>query len=360
MSGIWTHLDTAIPKLYQVVRTGPIRSAALVPSGRPHWFHQVGRTGSIRSAVLVPSGRPHWFHQVGRTGSIRSAALVPSGRPHWFHQVGRTGSIISAALVPSGRLYWFHQVGRTGSMRSAVLVPSVITSVSVAHLVKTRHNESVTLPCKWRCSGLVRWVTSHRRDDVVAQCDQTSCSSEAGYDMSHAHYLKADLSLTITAADYHQRSWYTCQCDGQDVRDVRLGMERAVTMDLGALEHSVWSRDVKLTVTQNMRRGPRSTRAVTLTDLKQTDRGVYTVWDTENGEIISTYTLTLTGEVAYSGPVLGAVFSLGLVLGVFVQFFILHCFNWVKKQKAQRPDPDPDPVPELVQLKELDAQRNDP
>ncbi|KAK3539256.1 hypothetical protein QTP86_032256 [Hemibagrus guttatus] len=207
------------------------------------------------------------------------------------------------------------------------LSPAVITSVSVAHLVKTRHNESVTLPCKWRCSGLVRWVTSHRRDDVVAQCDQTSCSSEAGYDMSHAHYLKADLSLTITAADYHQRSWYTCQCDGQDVCDVRLGMEPvsfsslldpgdSLTVDLPISER------VKITFNRSCDDGPRSSGtlcmvqgreadcdpeyekrtsfhwSVTLTDLKQTDRGVYTVWDTENGEIISTYTLTLTGDTS--------------------------------------------------------------
>ncbi|XP_060738946.1 uncharacterized protein LOC132854504 isoform X2 [Tachysurus vachellii] len=246
------------------------------------------------------------------------------------------------------------------------LMLTFIAFVSVEHFVKIRRNESVTLPCKRRCPGLVRWVMSHSRDVVVAQCDQTSCSSEAGYDMSHSLYLKADLSLNITAADYHQRSWYTCQCDGKDVCDVRLSVERvnfskalkpgdSLTVDL------LISERVKITFNRSHDDGTQSSvtlctvegrdvvcnpeykkrtsfhSSFSLTDLKESDCGVYTVWDTENDEIISTYTVSLTGKnrppslqggESCSSLLVAVVFFLGLVLGVLLQIFV---FPWISK-----------------------------
>ncbi|KAK1784511.1 hypothetical protein P4O66_023125 [Electrophorus voltai] len=43
--------------------------------------------------------------------------------------------------------------------------------------------------------------------------------------MSHDQYLKGDLSLTITDADYTKRTWYTCACNGKDICDVSLQIE---------------------------------------------------------------------------------------------------------------------------------------
>ncbi|KAK1784092.1 hypothetical protein P4O66_021180, partial [Electrophorus voltai] len=56
-------------------------------------------------------------------------------------------------------------------------------------------------------------------------CNQTSCQSEEGFHMSHDQYLKGDLSLTITDADYTKRTWYTCACNGKDICDVSLQIE---------------------------------------------------------------------------------------------------------------------------------------
>lgn len=67
-------------------------------------------------------------------------------------------------------------------------------------------------------------------------------------------------------------------------------------MELRALWHSVQSRDMKLSVTQKRTSFHSS---FSLTDLKESDCGVYTVWDTENDEIISTYTVTLTGKTLF-------------------------------------------------------------
>ncbi|XP_053085042.1 uncharacterized protein LOC117595912 isoform X2 [Pangasianodon hypophthalmus] len=250
------------------------------------------------------------------------------------------------------------------------------------HFVKTRCNESATLPCKRKCSGLVKWVKTHSRDDVIAQCDQTSCSSEEGYEMSHAQYLKGDLSLTITAADYSKRSWYTCQCEGKDVCDVRLSMERvnfirefdpgdSLTVDLPISER------VKITFNRSGDDGTQSSvtlctvegrkvhcspeyekrtsfqSSLTLSDLKLSDGGVYTVWDTENDEIIATHTLSVTGKIrtkCVEGEqvpswVVGLCwFCLGLVLGIFLHCFvlpsILNCCDRDKKKRAKNSERD--------------------
>lgn len=59
----------------------------------------------------------------------------------------------------------------------------------------------------------------------MAQCNQTTCWSEEGFNISHDQYLKQNLSLTISAADYNKRGLYTSVCNGQDINDVRLIIE---------------------------------------------------------------------------------------------------------------------------------------
>ncbi|XP_037387450.1 uncharacterized protein LOC108411262 [Pygocentrus nattereri] len=80
---------------------------------------------------------------------------------------------------------------------------------------------NAALPCSENCSALATWVRSN--EDVVAQCDQTSCQSiKPGFHMIHDQYLKGDLSLYITDADFSMRDTYACQCDGTDYYDVEL------------------------------------------------------------------------------------------------------------------------------------------
>ncbi|XP_036416843.1 uncharacterized protein LOC118800810 isoform X2 [Colossoma macropomum] len=89
--------------------------------------------------------------------------------------------------------------------------------------VKVNLHGNATLPCSVTCSGLFTWVRSN--DDVVAQCDQTSCQSvKAGYQMIHDQYLKGDLSLIITDADFSMRDTYACECDGTALRDVEFSI----------------------------------------------------------------------------------------------------------------------------------------
>ncbi|KAK1784307.1 hypothetical protein P4O66_019951, partial [Electrophorus voltai] len=91
--------------------------------------------------------------------------------------------------------------------------------------VKVNLHDDATLPCTQTCSGLVTWTLYHKPHDILAQCNQTSCQSEEGFHMSHNQYLKGDLSLTITDADYTKRSLYTCACKGQEICDMSLQIE---------------------------------------------------------------------------------------------------------------------------------------
>ncbi|XP_035382153.1 uncharacterized protein LOC118241378 [Electrophorus electricus] len=139
--------------------------------------------------------------------------------------------------------------------------------------------------------------------------------------MSHDQYLKGDLSLTITDADYTKRFWYTCECDGVDICDVSLQIK--------ALNSSVWiksnenlvldlpiSESVKVIYNSTGAAAPSSGQictvagsslqckdeytqraslisAVELRETAPSDSGVYTIWDTSNEEVIHTYTVTV-------------------------------------------------------------------
>lgn len=102
----------------------------------------------------------------------------------------------------------------------------VFMSLSVPTLaytsVSVKLHQSATLPCNYRCSGLVKWTLFQNSGYILAQCNQTSCWSEKGYEMSHDQYLEGKPHLTITAADYSNWDFYTCQCNGVEACDVRL------------------------------------------------------------------------------------------------------------------------------------------
>ncbi|GAA6067441.1 involucrin-like isoform X2 [Tachysurus ichikawai] len=96
-------------------------------------------------------------------------------------------------------------------------------------LTRAKLHEPVMLSCKQQCSGLLKWNLLSNRDVILAQCDQTSCKSEEGFSISRDQYLKGDLSLTITAADYSKRNVYACECEDSDFTYVRLVIETVFT-----------------------------------------------------------------------------------------------------------------------------------
>ncbi|TUI90457.1 Glycerol-3-phosphate acyltransferase 3-like [Bagarius yarrelli] len=87
-----------------------------------------------------------------------------------------------------------------------------------------KRHQSTTLECTWNCSSSsVEWTVN--RENVVAQCNQTSCISEEGYEMSHDQYLKGHYNLTIIRADYSMRGTYFCMCNNKCISEVKLIVE---------------------------------------------------------------------------------------------------------------------------------------
>ncbi|KAL6466196.1 hypothetical protein MHYP_G00263290 [Metynnis hypsauchen] len=63
--------------------------------------------------------------------------------------------------------------------------------------------------------------------------------------MIHDEYLKGNLSLIITDADFSKRGWYSCDCDFNDVCDVHLQIEPLnTTVEMMAGESLILSVDV--------------------------------------------------------------------------------------------------------------------
>ncbi|KAL6466246.1 hypothetical protein MHYP_G00263790 [Metynnis hypsauchen] len=109
-----------------------------------------------------------------------------------------------------------------------ILLTNTITTVSESAFpsVKVNLHDSATLSCYRRCSGLAKWTEFSKPTDALAECDRTSCRSvKEGYQMVHDQYLKGNLSLTITDADFSKRGLYTSDCDGKDLCDVQLQIE---------------------------------------------------------------------------------------------------------------------------------------
>ncbi|XP_036453779.1 uncharacterized protein LOC118826858 isoform X1 [Colossoma macropomum] len=250
---------------------------------------------------------------------------------------------------------------------SCILVPPS----SARSSVKVKLHDSATLSCSERCSGLVRWTASRKPTDVLSECDQTSCRSvKEGYQMIHDQYLKGNLSLTITDADFTKRTWYTCQCDGKDVCDVSLRLEppeNFLQMNRGdnlTLDLPV-SEPVKVTFNRTGDSDPNPVKlcevkgrkvqcdppyeervlfqsSLQLKDLKDSDGGVYAVVDTENEEVVSTYRTTVRGEKeswvwkiwekTEFGIGLGVGVFLGALLGFFVPPQIVRGWMWLKRR----------------------------
>lgn len=87
-------------------------------------------------------------------------------------------------------------------------------------------HQSVTLSCEHKCfPRLAKWTLLTNRDVVFAHCDETSCSSMEGFNMSYDQYLKGDLSLTISKADYRMRNTFVCECSIAEISKLHLSIE---------------------------------------------------------------------------------------------------------------------------------------
>ncbi|XP_053539994.1 uncharacterized protein LOC124628704 isoform X2 [Ictalurus punctatus] len=192
--------------------------------------------------------------------------------------------------------------------------------------VQAKLHQRVTLPCEHECPGEAKWTVQRNRDVVFARCDQTSCSSVVkGYEMSHDQYLKGDLSLTITAAEFSMRDTYACECRSIDYAVWRLRIDTVFSavqknpgedliLDLTVPEPveviytSSDSADGEriCTVTQHSlqckaeytHRASLRYPELTLRDVTHSDSGLYTIRDTENKEDIRVYAVAVTAPVA--------------------------------------------------------------
>ncbi|XP_036454024.1 uncharacterized protein LOC118826984 [Colossoma macropomum] len=214
----------------------------------------------------------------------------------------------------------------SSALRVLILLVAMLIVVSESALpsVKVKLHDSATLPCSERCSGLVRWSVFHKPTDVLAECDQTSCRSKEGYQMIHDQYLKGDFSLIITEADFTKRDWYTCDCDGKDLCDVRLLVQpmnipvqlkpgETLMLDLdipdtvevmhnstGAADRS--SGQICTVDGRSAQCKPEYTQRASLTSalalraVTPSDSGVYTVMDQRNEEAIHIYEVTIQGD----------------------------------------------------------------
>ncbi|KAL7836127.1 hypothetical protein AOLI_G00274110 [Acnodon oligacanthus] len=205
-----------------------------------------------------------------------------------------------------------------------ILLTSTFTtgSFSANGPVKVKLHDPATLPCSERCSGLARWTVFHKRSDTLAECDQTSCRSvKEGYQMIHDQYLKGNLSLIITDADFTKRGWYTCDCASKDVCDVHLQIEPLnITVEMMAGEALILRVDVSDAVDviynstgtpgpssgqictvdgPSLQCKPEYTQRSSLTSglelrrMTPSDSGVYIIMDSRNKEVIHTYTVTV-------------------------------------------------------------------
>ncbi|XP_036454022.1 uncharacterized protein LOC118826982 [Colossoma macropomum] len=207
-----------------------------------------------------------------------------------------------------------------------VLISLITTFITVSESadpsVKVKFNETASLSCSERCSGLVRWTVFTKSTDVLAECDQTSCRSvKEGYQMIHDQYLKGDFSLIITEADLTKRGRYTCDCDDKDLCDVKLQIEPLNTMvqkksgEFLVLDLDI-TEEVEMIHNSTDAAGPSSgqictvngrslqckpeytqraslTSAFVLRGVTPSDSGVYTVMDKKNEEVIHIYTVTI-------------------------------------------------------------------
>ncbi|XP_053089554.1 uncharacterized protein LOC117597028 isoform X2 [Pangasianodon hypophthalmus] len=204
---------------------------------------------------------------------------------------------------------------------------SLSVPVSAVTTVQVKFNQAAALPCEWKCSREAKWTLFSNQSVVLARCDQTSCwSLKEGFKMSHDQYLKGNLTLTITAADYSMRGLYICECDGRDIKDVRLSIKTMISsvqinpgedlqLDLHVSERveviykgedsadphgeqicTVDRSSLNCTAEYTPRTSLTNT-VLTLRGVKLTDGGVYIVRDTENNEYLHIYSVSVTVSV---------------------------------------------------------------
>ncbi|XP_035382115.1 uncharacterized protein LOC113591846 [Electrophorus electricus] len=202
---------------------------------------------------------------------------------------------------------------------------SVILPQEIPRIIKVYLHDAATLPCNQTCSDQVTWIgyRSHvtwfgypKADDILAQCDQTSCQSKEGFHMSHDQYLKGDLSLTITDVDYTKTAWYTCECDRVRICDMSLHLEplslaipvnkgQSLTMDMPVLKPvevfftsigDASSNRVRLYIIgrptiydigNEYKNRMSFSFSLQLRQLKESDSGVYTIQNAQNDEILA-------------------------------------------------------------------------
>ncbi|XP_047674490.1 uncharacterized protein LOC113648611 isoform X1 [Tachysurus fulvidraco] len=231
---------------------------------------------------------------------------------------------------------------------------TALTASGGSITVKLHHN--VTLTCEQKCSGVLRWS---RNRATVAQCNQMSCSSKEGFILSHDQFLKGNLSLTITAADYSRRGLYTCQCDEADLSHVRLLIQTQEMTCVIALGEPIdvplpLTDQVEVRFTESNAAQPsdmqictvdheeikcssdyraRSSRLNTLqiTDGRVSDTGSYTVRDQMNNETLAILRVQVREEQPGPDrrqecvmPVWLLVLVLVLVVSAFVVLLVMH------------------------------------
>ncbi|XP_060773292.1 uncharacterized protein LOC132883555 [Neoarius graeffei] len=221
-----------------------------------------------------------------------------------------------------------------------ITITSITTPVSAVITVRVKFNQAAALPCERTCSREATW-TPFGNNQVVAQCNQTSCWSEEGFKMSHDEYLKGNLTLTIPAADFSKRKTYTCRCDGKVVNDVRLSIDRLISsvqlkpgedllLDLHVSERveviynhrdsdkqicSVDRSSLHCTAEYTSRTSLTNT-VLRLRGVRSTDGGVYIVRDPEEKEDLHVYTVSVEAPGPKRGGIPVWVILLAVVMSV--------------------------------------------
>ncbi|KAM9500361.1 uncharacterized protein Hap1MRO34_024969 isoform 1-T1 [Clarias gariepinus] len=245
-----------------------------------------------------------------------------------------------------------------------IIITFITVSAKAEITAWVKFNQSAALSCGHKCPGWAKWTVSSNRDDVVAECNQTSCTSlKEGFNMSHDQYLKGDLTLTITAADHSMRGSYTCQCDGTDVNDVRLRIETVISilllspgkdlwLDLYVSERvkvifkgkfssdphgveicSVYGGSLNCTAEYTLRTSLTNT-LLTLRGVKTSDGGVYTVRDAENNEDLHIYSISVRDKKAL--PIWGKLMTGLLMLLLVVPVLVIFLYKRENPQPHHR------------------------
>ncbi|XP_076854628.1 uncharacterized protein LOC143509670 [Brachyhypopomus gauderio] len=237
--------------------------------------------------------------------------------------------------------------------------------------VKVNLHDAATLTCS-QYSGLVTWTVIHKPRDILAQCDQISCQSQEGFNMSHDEYLKGDLSLNITDVDYTKRGWYTCTCNNKDICDVSLQIEAlnssvktkpgdSLVLDLpisepveviyNSTDAAAPSSEQICTVHERSLqcKDEYSRRAslISVVELRGTapsDSGVYTIQDIKNEEVIHTYTVIVEEDQLHPDrgqgvPVPVWVWTLmGVLVLLLMGSMVMNVWQWRTNQLQKRVD----------------------